>query len=1254
MERGATGTLWYRRFAFLRYLGRSAARILFLTFLVFGHCLEHRPNALGQEPQAMPPGGIMPPENLPRVIGPGVLPDLMYMRNEKGEELLVPRARYEDFERILMETELGGEGLAATPSLNQLDLVIEPKTDYADVQVRGLLLLKRANRTTWTVPISLGQLQWLPRDSEADDSAKDSKDIGSVDRVDSIATAVQANGYLWRMGPSSSLQRRLELDAVCKVNTTGSGSTLRLDLPPAATVIKMKLPKGDWELNATGGGNEVIEPFQNQGEYAVAIVRTSSNSINLNWSRKESRESSAAMEVLSQTKFSPSGDANRWRADSSLAIRGPIKLGGKRIKWTLPAQGVLREANSNIIRFANYRLVRAVPGDQNLSTSSAILASEPSDPVALSEQPPAEVWWIEIDEAYSRSELDLNLEWDLSRVSSESQVAFESPRFEGIERHSGTIEFAIPRTNSIDWVPIGDVKLTRQSQSSDGSESIVYSFQFEGQNAGITTKWTSIVDRPRIFSEQRIEVREGQLLLKGIIEFASDPIQLPLLQLEVQGWKPERIVLYPSEMDIPLESIPEAGISTNEIPNGAWSLPISANLWIRSNTAIRPNSAEGSRSERNPDNFPSNNALGSNIIGNPFDIFPKLTDSKESSQAWRIEYLLSRSLVAGNNQIDFSLPRLSWLSQEAQQRVTRNVPGRLVVFSWPYRLATRTSEIKGLIETSLDRALQKQFLDGNASIANPFLMQFQVADTNEASIWVGQRIRKGSFVSSSLAASVALAKDTMQWNARWDCKCIGSRPTELLLALPLTLNAQVDESAIKDLEVKIDGREIEIQWSEIDPQLSKGYRLAKISVPEVPVDGSNRLDFLLESKFNVPIPRGNGSEDSFICELGVPQLRSTREYEQVLVEDIEFRTINTEEFTLGRLDQTIDQGFLIDPSQQRVTLSATRRSTDQHSPIRLQGEWVQTIVNAIEQRDRYVAKFQTDQRSIPIHVENDLIRDSEWVLDGQRAMVREDAERKGIAILTIPESSESNSSSAHVLEVYTSKSAPRGWLRHVKPLGPRIQNQASPSSSPMVWQIIVPRTEHLVSTTQNALPMYQWRWSDLVLRRVGEIQQEQIEERFGATRQPVLAKQVNQYDLTSIGASHSLEATFIPSALIWLPVSSVVLLLAAVIRGNRWIRWPWFWALFFAFYFVFSQLAWDISLLVLQAAVVSVALALFYGMVRWLMDRRARRRSIFVSRQYNPTAPVGKLGPSSNLVRKSASDALALRSTVTVKTREPQ
>lgn len=1192
-----------------------------------------------QDPSPAPSGSMMPPENLPRVVGPGVLPDLMYMRNSKGEEILVPRARYEDFERLLMETELGGEGLTATPSLNQLDLVIEPVSDYAKIQVQGMISLKKANRTTWTVPIALSQLQWIPPGNTGTGEANEQSDSklketqGSLDGLESIFATAQANGYLWRVGPGNSLQKKLSVDAVCKFVSNPSGNALRLDLPPAATVIKLKLPKGDWDLNATGGGNEVVEPFQTQGEHSVAIVRTSANSINLTWSRKTTRDAIAAVEVRSQTKFSPSGDSNRWRADSALAIRGPVKLGGKRIRWILPTQAILREANSDRIVFSNYRLVKS----SNLSPSGN------TDPPTLVGDKPSDFWWIEIDEAYGRSELDLNLEWELTRLPSDSQVRFEAPKLEGVDRHNGTVEFSIPRINSIDWSPIGNVQLVRQSQASDGSESIVYTFQFEGQAAGISTLWTTIADRPKITSQQRIEVRENQLILRGMIEFGSDPIQLPLLQFEAQGWKPERVTLYPSDIDVPLDSISDAGKSTEENSLGGWSLPISANLWIRSSNKPRANAAELSRSDR-----PGESSAVGTGLGNPFEILANSTDRKESTSSWKMEYLLSRTLSNDSKELSLSLPRLSWLSQESQQRVSRATPGSLLVYSWPYRLTADPNACEGLVETSLDRVMQKQVFSSGSG-PWPFLLQYQIADSTNISRWVGSRTRKGAFVTANLSAKVSPVGDSIQWNLRWDCRCLGSRPTSLKIGLPIDARTTDAEQAVSDLSVHIDNTAVPVEW--IGPEVSTpGYRWAKLSIPEVAIDGSNRLDFLLEVKYRSDQTLLKQFDQQVNLDLEIAILESAKPAEQVLVETIAVGTLDSESLSLAPVSESGRGIVSIDPNEPRVSLTATRRTSEPKSNVNIEGEWIQTIVNALEQRDRYVVRFQTDQKSISMPIQGATIREAEWMLDGQRAFIREDSEKKGWAIVSLPDSNSFSETKAHVLEVFTTQSVPKGWFRKVQPIGPRFV--PNPARAPLIWQIIVPRTEHLISSTQNALPMYRWRWRDLVLRRVGETTQEQIEDRFGATKQPILARQVNQYDLTSIASNQPLEASFVPSAVIWLPVSLFVLCMATVIKDNRWIRWPWFWGLLLGGFFIFSQLAWDVSLLVLQATVASVGLAAIYTLTRWLMDRRARRRSIFVSRQYASSHNSAKANAGARNSKKGMGEDSALKSTVTVKTRE--
>jgi hypothetical protein len=552
------------------------------------------------------------------------------------------------------------------------------------------------------------------------------------------------------------------------------------------------------------------------------------------------------------------------------------------------------------------------------------------------------------------------------------------------------------------------------------------------------------------------------------------------------------------------------------------------------------------------------------------------------------------------------------------------------------------------VETSLDRITQKQWTDANAG-ATPFLMQYQIADATASSRWTGTRSRKGSFVSASLYTSLTPSSDSIRWDLRWNCRCLGSRPTELRIGFPV--EGDLDRS-VQDATISIDNRQVALEWLEPVAGQTESLRWAKFSVPEVSADASNRLDFLIEAQYTSKQPLLLQAEDETLLDLGLAKLSSLRDQEQVILDLAQLRLRSTDVFKVSAFEGTNEGVYELDPDQSRFKLTAARRANRSKSPLRLEAEWVQTIVNALEQRDRYVARFQTDQRVVRIQASLALIRDAEWMLDGQRATVRQDSESEGFASVAIPETSDPAASTNHVLEVFTTQTAPKGWFRRVQPIGPRIQ--PTPSSAPLVWQIIVPRTEHLISSTKNALPMYQWRWRDLFFRRVGQSDQEEIEVRIGATPQPVLAQQVNQYDLTSVASTQPLEAIFVPSALIWLPVSMVVLALAIVLRDSRWIRWPWFWAVFLGAFFVFSQFAWDISLLVLQAAIVAVGLAILYGLARWAMDRRARRRSIFVSRQYTPAPISGRANSGSNVIKKASVDSSLLRSTVTAKTREPQ
>lgn len=148
-----------------------------------------------------------------------------------------------------------------------------------------------------------------------------------------------------------------------------------------------------------------------------------------------------------------------------------------------------------------------------------------------------------------------------------------------------------------------------------------------------------------------------------------------------------------------------------------------------------------------------------------------------------------------------------------------------------------------------------------------------------------------------------------------------------------------------------------------------------------------------------------------------------------------------------------------------------------------------------------------------------------------------------------------------------------------------------------------------------------------------------MEKELGATEQPeVELSQTNQYDLSALSGEEPLYAWFVPRALVWLPVAAIILLLSMSVGETSLLGRPWLWIGFLSAWIVFSQWSWDISLLVAQATLGALGLSLVYLVTRWLLNRRARRRSIFVSRSASVSNPYQSRSPSSPIAPANARD----------------
>lgn len=1080
-----------------------------------------------------------PPTRAPDVLAPGARPDVYWLRNAQGVPVMVPRIDYEEFERLLEEAS-GAKQDQPPPALSQLDLLIEPEVDFAKVAVDAALRLPSPNRSWLTVPIGLASMQWLP----------------SADRPDRDDLVVQSSGYVWRIEPGLSRDRSLKLSAVCKITASNSGNSIRLDLPATATVVRLKLPLGEWDLTASGGGTEVVEPFRTIDGHSVAIVRTTANTLNLAWNRKEERQSIIAVEAASQTKFSASDDGALIKAVTTWSLRGPTSLGGRSFTVSLPPNGQVLEPATSRVGIAGYRMTRRV-GE-----------SEPS----AEEEPKPTIFDIDVDESLARAELDVALEWQIIGPPNPKALILDAPTIEGVQSHSGAIECVIPRGVVFQWSPTGDARLIRQGMAADGSNSMVFAFQFASQPAGVKASWQSLVNRPKMRANHQIEVRENSAILGGRIDFLSDPTQLPLLQAEWSGWDVDRVIVHPSMLELDRNSLQISEDKERVV------LPLNASLFMGGGRDVPLGNIASGTGTVNLEGS-ERSAPGSS---------PASTGAKVVAQdAFAIEYVLTKPLHAGDDLLRLSLPQLSWLNQDTQQRTVVTPAGVVRVQSWTYRFSEFEPAPSGLVPTSVAGASPD-------AVPAPFRLSYQVGESGELTTWISKRYRRPSSTSVDYDASPQLKGSSIEWNHRWVCRSYGGRPEALILGVPTNMVLG---------DVRVEGSTLELQKMEggtasLDPR----YTWYTISVPRSPVDETQTADLLITATSEMPLSWDD--TNSLPIQIELPVLRSARDEDLLVTDTTVVR--RTDPSSQG----TEDREYQLDPDRPRWEEVLTKPVPVSERDIEIEAEWVQTILNAIYQRDRYVVRFSTEREWLDLDIPGSLRKDLEMVLDGRRVPY---VDVPGYADRTRVELPSKERDDRYVLEIFTMRPGPEGLLRRIYLNAPRLNPKKS--TSPLIWQVIMPRTEHLIWSSSELAPLYRWEWNDLFFARKSDRTQQRMEAELGATKQPeVTLLQTNQYDLTTLAGNQALSAWFIPRSLIWLPVAIVVLLLSMSLGESSWLRKPWLWSGLLVTWLIFSQWSWDISILLAQTILAALGMAMTYGLLRWLINRRARRRSIFVSR----------------------------------------
>lgn len=1147
-------------------------------------CIHVLPTACPQEPVGMPRLTI--PDKTPEVLAPGIRQDAIIMRNGMGESVFVPKSKYEELENFLNSKSSDPASLAKD-LLERLELDIAIDPSIARIKVNALASLPEANANWISVPIALGTLQPIPQTS-----VNDASDFPPL-RVSSDKT-----GYVWRVAPGVSGIRYLHFDALSKVRSMPQGFSLRLDMPPVQTVVRFELPLGQWDINVIGNGSEITEPFQDVGAKSVAIIRSSGGATTITWTKRDFAEQVQAIEVVSNTKYVSLMEAGEFRAATNLTIRGPKTLGGRRFLIGLPPKSQWREPMASSQSFPGYRLGK----------SDSTHADSPNSLL------------LEFEEAFSRTEMELPIEWQTSDNDESNRRTFSILRVEGVQRHIGSIEIAVPRNVSFRWDPQLNIQFARQSQSNDGSDSLNYLFRFQHQNEPLYADWNDGDRASDLKASYNVEVDANILRLNGSIDLLGDVRSLPFLQLDVRGWTVERVQLQPSGRDLDLNAIRSR--STVD-PGGAQqntSIPLSLGELL---DAMLPKTGTlGVRPLEGPTNSTEAGLTS-----------PSGREENTRQPTRSISFVLSLPQVQptqveeAKQEFGFSLPMLSWLDPESQQRQSSSIGGELLIRSTTAELEPAASMLDSF----------KQIVEPK-SINRYSTLRYRLEKAKSWQEWAGKYEPLGSIVDTNSQTKIFVTSSEIDFVQTWRLVQTSGRIKSLRLAVPKGWmigvgqdhsNAYLPESirlSVDDIPVSmkpIQDSNTVASVPYFSPGFDNRYTWMQIELPpsqrNAELVSERRL--IIRKKINHDSPV---STSVVPFDWLLPWIASDKPDDSLLVGK------STGEIVLSNDIRCVVQSLLGGVEGNATTIPFDRTQMEprlignlsflpalNEMEVDVESVWLQTIVNAIEQRDRHVLRFKTRGSSLALSLPAIRMANAVFIINGNKVVPSfNDINRVDLPLDSGVSELNPSIEKSYVLEVFIWSAMKSQWLKTLSAEPLAIIH--STSRAPFAWQVVVPSSVHVIGNTSTLSPGYRWKWQDLWFGRKSEWNQDTLSSFMGATSQPFVSQQTNQYVFFSLDHTASMKVSTAPRILLWAPVALFVLIISFLAMEFRWMRRPWIIVILLLFGLAFSQWAWDLTIALVQCLIIAFGIAAIYAILKWGVDRRARRRSVFALRPSSP------------------------------------
>jgi hypothetical protein len=180
----------------------------------------------------------------------------------------------------------------------------------------------------------------------------------------------------------------------------------------------------------------------------------------------------------------------------------------------------------------------------------------------------------------------------------------------------------------------------------------------------------------------------------------------------------------------------------------------------------------------------------------------------------------------------------------------------------------------------------------------------------------------------------------------------------------------------------------------------------------------------------------------------------------------------------------------------------------------------------------------------------------------------------------------------------------------------------------LYWQLATPPDEHLLRPPAGMTPELTWKWRGLFWARSARLQQSDLENLVGASKQTPVPETLNQYLFSSFGEIANPECTTAARRDILLALSGCALLVGLLLIYVPALRHP---GLLFAGGVALLGVTLrypELSIGLVQASFVGLGLILGACLLKWAVDAREVRRSFVQGASYS--------SPDSHTVRATS------------------